>query len=105
MERNNMYAYLLSLGWKYHGYFLRDLYYIGNMYVFVYDSNKIGYYDKETGAYVYCNFSNNELFELTSIANKMNELETNPSAHTISEHIEVMSNIMKFLEQIKSRTR
>ena len=74
------------------------------MYVFAYDGNKIGYYDKETGAYAYCNFSNNELIELTSIANKMNELETNPSAHTISEHMEVMSNIMKFLEQIKNRT-
>ena len=103
MERTNINDFLLSLGWKYHGYFVRDLYYIGNIYVFVYDGNKIGYYDKEAGAYVYCNMNDDELQQLTDIAVKMNELETHPSEHTISEYMAVMTDIMNFISKLNNK--
>lgn len=103
MERNNSNDFLLSLGWQYHGFFVREMYHIGNTFIFTYEGNKVGYYDAETKTYVYCNLSEDNLRRLTDIAIKLDGIETHPNDHKLSEHLGVMTEIMKFIYQLKSK--
>ena len=104
MQKSNINEFLLSLGWQDHGFFVREMYHIGNTFIFAYEGNKVGYYDAETKTYVYCNLSEDNLRRLTDIAIKLNDIEMHPNDHKLSEHLDVMSEIMKFISQlIKSK--